>query len=104
MSPSDRPSPTARFQVVALLEGISLLLLFGLAMPLKYWAGVPQAVRVVGWLHGVFFIWYVAEVGDLALRKVWGRRMTTIALLASSIPLATFWLDRHLRRSEAAAP
>lgn len=98
-----RTSPTARFRVVALLEGLSLLALFGVAMPLKYLAGMPQAVRIVGWLHGVLFIWYLAEVADLALRKVWGRRMVALAMLMSSVPAGAFWFDRRLRRDEAAA-
>jgi integral membrane protein len=86
-----------------MLEGVSLLLLFCVAMPLKYWAGMPQAVRVVGWLHGVLFIWYVAEVADLAMRKVWNRRHVLLAMIASSVPVGTFWLDRRIRREEAAA-
>lgn len=98
-----RTSPTARFRVVALLEGASLLALFGIAMPLKYLADMPQAVRIVGWLHGVLFIWYVAEVADLALRKVWGRRTVALAMLMSSLPGGAFWFDRRLRREEAAA-
>jgi len=89
--------------VVALLEGISLLLLFGIAMPLKYWADMPQAVRIVGWVHGVLFIWYLAEVADLAMRKVWNHRRVLLAMIASSVPVGTFWLDRRIRREEAAA-
>lgn len=100
--PARPSSPTARFRVVALLEGISLLVLFFVAMPLKYWAGLPQAVRIVGWLHGVLFIWYVAEVADLVMRRIWGRRMAAVAMVASSVPIGTFWLDRRLRRDETA--
>jgi integral membrane protein len=102
-TPAANTSPTARFRVVALLEGISLLALFLVAMPLKYGAGMPQAVRIVGWVHGVLFIWYMAEVADLAMRKVWNRRHVLLAMVASSIPVATFWLDRRIRREEAAA-
>ena len=43
-------------QRVARVEGVSLLLLLGVAMPLKYAAGVPLAVRVAGTLHGVLFL------------------------------------------------
>lgn len=100
MSKPARPSPTARFRFVALIEGVSLLVLFGVAMPLKYLADMPQAVRIVGWLHGVLFIWYVAEVADLAMRKVWGRRMVALAMIVSSLPAGTFWFDRRLRRDE----
>ena len=44
-----------RLRVVGFWEGISFLVLLGIAMPLKYLAGWPDAVRVVGMAHGVFF-------------------------------------------------
>ena len=38
-----------RLRAVALVEGISFLILLGVAMPLKYFAGMPQAVTFAGW-------------------------------------------------------
>ena len=49
-------------RAVALLEGASYLLLLGVAMPLKYLAGMPGAVRAVGSAHGGLFLLYVAAV------------------------------------------
>ncbi len=46
----------------AIFEALTLLGLFCVAMPLKYWADVPQAVSVVGPVHGLafmVFIWFV---------------------------------------------
>ena len=37
----------------SLVEGISTLVLFLVAMPLKYVLGYPMAVTYVGWVHGV---------------------------------------------------
>ncbi|MSP17466.1 MAG: DUF3817 domain-containing protein, partial [Myxococcales bacterium] len=45
-------TPIGRLRVVAFAEGCSFLLLLGVAMPLKYLAGLPLAVRLVGSLHG----------------------------------------------------
>ncbi len=42
-------------RVSGFIEGISYILLLGIAMPLKYWAGFPEAVKVVGMLHGVLY-------------------------------------------------
>ena len=39
----------------SLVEGISTLVLFLVAMPLKYVLGYPMAVTYVGWVHGVLF-------------------------------------------------
>ena len=55
-----------RLRLVAKIEGVSFLILLGVAMPLKYAAGLPIAVKIVGWAHGVLFILFV-----LAL---WGAR------------------------------
>ena len=49
-------SPLNRLRVVAFWEGVSFLVLLGVAMPLKYLAGWPLAVRVVGMAHGILFI------------------------------------------------
>jgi len=42
------------FATVALLEGISYVLLLAIAMPLKYFFEFPQAVKIVGWAHGIY--------------------------------------------------
>lgn len=93
---SESVDPFSRFRKVAIAEGISLLLLFGVAMPLKYYADMPLAVRIVGSIHGGLFLWYGAEVADLMMRKVWRLRSAALAMVASSVPFATFWLDRRL--------
>ena len=54
---------------LAIIEGISTLVLFGIAMPLKYFAGMPLAVRIVGSLHGALFVALVLML-LLAIRKV----------------------------------
>ena len=86
----------------ALLEGISFLLLLLIAMPLKYWAGIPEPVSVVGMAHGVLFVWYVLAV--LAARAEFkiSLKNTALALAASLLPLGTFYADsrifKHLYR------
>lgn len=42
-------------RIVALIEGVSFLVLLGIGMPLKYLADIPAAVRITGWAHGVLF-------------------------------------------------
>ena len=48
-----------RFRMVAIAEGISFLVLLGIAMPLKYILDVPEAVKVVGWIHGALFVTFI---------------------------------------------
>lgn len=104
MRNADVPAdPSRRFRRVALAEGVSLLLLLFVAMPLKYGLGMPLAVRIVGSLHGALFLWYVYEAVDLRLTKAWSTGRLALAMVASSLPFATFWFDARLRRELAAA-
>ncbi len=87
---------------IGIAEGISFLVLLLIAMPLKYFLGVPIAVKVVGWMHGVLFIAYILVV-LLAIKAMdWGFFGVIIALTASLIPGGTFVLDRSWKRREQA--
>jgi integral membrane protein len=86
------------FRRIAWLEGISFLLLLGIAMPLKYWAGMPAAVRVVGSLHGLLFIAYGVSALLLLTRGHWSFGRASLAMLASVVPFGTFLFDAWLQR------
>ena len=90
-----------RFRVVAFIEGVSFLVLLGIAMPLKYFADMPMAVRVVGMAHGVLFIAYVVLVALLFARRAFTFRRSAWALVLSLIPFGTFVLDREIARDLA---
>lgn len=51
-------SKIAKFRLIGLLEGLSFLVLLFIAMPLKYMAGEPMAVKIVGMTHGVYLFFY----------------------------------------------
>ena len=86
-----------RLRVIGWLEGTSYVLLLGVAMPLKYLAGLPAMVRVVGWAHGLLFVLFIAAVFDAARRNGWSAGRVTGALVASVLPFGPFVLDRRLR-------
>ena len=90
------------FRIVALLEGTSYVLLLGVAMPLKYWAAMPMAVRVVGSLHGALFVAYGVCTGLLWLRGQWTFARASAAMGVSLLPLATFFFDSSIRAELAA--
>jgi integral membrane protein len=92
-------SPTIRrFRTIALAEGVSFLVLLGIAMPLKYAAGMPLAVKVVGWMHGLLFITYAVMAGRLFSRERWPLSRAPGVLLAALLPFGTFVLDRKWLR------
>ena len=86
-------SSLGRLRIVAILEGISFLILLGIAMPLKYIAGIPEVVRVVGMAHGVLFVLYVILLIQVAIEKSWSFKKSILAFIASFIPFGTFYAD-----------
>jgi integral membrane protein len=91
-------STLGRLRAVGLAEGVSFLVLLGIAMPLKYLLGMPLAVRVIGLIHGVLFIAFVYLVFDAMGSLRWSLKQVAVALLASLLPFGTIVLDRKLRR------
>jgi integral membrane protein len=88
------------FRMIALAEGISFLTLLFIAMPMKYFMGMPEVVRVVGSIHGGLFVLYVGLLVMLHVRQRWPFSFSLYALLASVIPFGTFMLDKQLRKKE----
>lgn len=87
-----------RLRVVGLLEGVSFLVLLGIAMPLKYLANRPEMVQVVGWIHGGLFMLFVALVAQVARHARWNYERIAGAVGAALLPFGTFVLDRRLQR------
>ena len=81
-----------------LIEGISFLILLFIAMPLKYWADQPEAVRYTGMLHGILFIWYVGSILWARLSLRLSIKGMAIGFLASLIPFGTFYADKRIFR------
>jgi integral membrane protein len=90
-------SALRRFRFVSIAEGVSYLVLVGVAMPLKYAADMPMAVRVVGMAHGVLFIAFVFALAAAARAEGWSTRQSAIAMVAALLPFGAFWLERRLR-------
>ncbi|MEK3882282.1 DUF3817 domain-containing protein [Paenibacillus sp. PL2-23] len=87
-----------RLRVIGWLEGMSFLILLLIAMPLKYWAGIPQAVSVVGALHGLLFVLYLLAVLHVTFAHRWSFLKFTLACAASVLPFGPFVVDRKLLR------
>jgi integral membrane protein len=69
-------------------------------MPLKYFMGMPLAVKYVGWAHGVLFILYIPAVFLARKAMQWNFFQVIVALAASLVPFGTFVLDRQLSKRE----
>ncbi len=93
-------TPLNRFRTIALLEGISFLVLMGIAMPIKYIAGNPLPVKICGWIHGVFFILFVVFLKQVHSKYKWELKQTLLAFVASLLPFGTFVLDAKVLKKE----
>lgn len=93
-----------KFRKAALAEGVSFLVLLLIAMPLKYVFDVPMAVSIVGWLHGIFFIWYWVAALPLFTVLRWPLERAIGVALASILPFGTFILERRWLRTSAREP
>lgn len=101
-------TPVGRVRAAGLVEGVSALILFFVAMPLKYIpeagselaATGKQAVFWVGAIHGGLFIFYA-----LITFVAWGQgalrfKHVAMAAAASIVPFGPFVIDRVLKRHE----
>ena len=82
------------FKYIALLEGISLLLLLFFAMPMKYIYELPIFVKVIGMAHGLLFIAYIALAVMLKIEEQWPIKKFLIICIASIIPFGTFYVEK----------
>lgn len=82
------------FKHIVFWEGISLLVLLFIAMPLKYLMDIPLGVKVVGMAHGVLFIAYILIATYLKPKLQWNLSIFVIIVLASFVPFGTFYVER----------
>ncbi len=86
-----------RFARVAMLEGISYVVLLGIAMPLKYFFDFPQAVQVVGWAHGILFMLYGTLLLLCWMEYRWSFGRVVWYFVASLLPFVPFIVERKLK-------
>ena len=89
-----------RLRIVGLVEGTSFLALLCIAMPLKYLADMPLAVRYTGWAHGVLFLWFMVELFTVARERRWGLGRIALVFGAAIVPVGTYLVEPSLRREE----
>ena len=81
-------------------EGISFLLLLGIAMPLKYVLKQPMAVTIVGWAHGILFVAFLFLAWEVKTDRNKSAKWFGLAFLASILPAGTFFFDKKLKEEQ----
>ena len=93
-----------RLRTLSIIEGISTLVLFGIAMPLKYFAEMPAAVQIVGSVHGFLFV-SLALAFLLAVKCVpISKSLAATGIFAAVLPFGPFVFDRFLKVAQGKAP
>jgi len=86
-----------RLRIIAILEGISLLVLVFIAVPLKYAFNNPAIVKVMGPVHGSLFLLFLFNTLNVGVEQQWKfKQITWKVLLACMIPFGTFYIDRKI--------
>ena len=81
-------------------EGISFLVLLGIAMPLKYIFHQPMAVKIFGWAHGILFVTFLFLAWEVKTDRNKSAKWFATAFLAAIIPTGTFFFDKKLKEEE----
>jgi len=87
-----------RFRIVSITEGISMIVLVFIAMPLKWIFELPTMVTYVGWVHGVLFIAYILILFPTSRKLRWSFVRAVFALAAAILPFGPFLFDRKLKK------
>ncbi|KQS92312.1 DUF3817 domain-containing protein [Chryseobacterium sp. Leaf394] len=86
-----------RLRIIAILEGISLLTLVFIAVPLKYGFDNPAFVKMIGPIHGSLFLLFLFNTLSVGIEQNWKFKETTWkVLLACIIPFGTFYIDKKI--------
>jgi integral membrane protein len=92
-----------RLRILTLIEGVSTLVLFFIAMPLKYFADMPEAVKIAGWIHGVLFILVMILLAWVMATCRWSLARGGLVFVSALVPFGPFLMDRRMRGYEAEA-
>lgn len=82
------------FRLISIFEGISFLVLLGIAMPLKYIFSIPEPVQAVGMAHGILFILYIFGAFFMKQKLNWSFQTLLIVILCSVLPFGPFYAER----------
>lgn len=86
------------FRGLAIIEGISLLVLLFIAMPLKYYADMKGVVPIVGTIHGLLFLSFMVFSLNISHKLNWSIMFWLLVFFSSIVPGGTFLMDLKLKK------
>jgi integral membrane protein len=86
-----------RLRIIGYLEGISLLALIFIAVPMKYYFGNPSLSKLLGPIHGAIFLLFLFNALSVGVEQNWKFKTTTWKIIvACFIPFGTFYIDAKI--------
>jgi integral membrane protein len=83
---------------IAFFDGIALLLLVFIAVPVKYLLGLPIGVKILGPIHGVLFLSLTISSLLAVSRGVIRPGLAVLLFLGALLPFGAFYADYRLRQ------
>jgi len=90
-----------KMRSASLLEGFTLIILVGIAVPLKHFAGLAVATSIMGPIHGIAFVFYFWMLIQIVSGGGWARGEVTRMIVAALVPFGAFVNERALARRQA---
>ncbi|HEV7207500.1 MAG TPA: DUF3817 domain-containing protein [Mycobacteriales bacterium] len=91
-----RDTTLLAYRIVAMIVGVGLVVLVLIGVPLKYAAGQPIVVKVVGPLHGFLYVVYLLLTLQLWLREKWNPVFAVLVAAAGTVPFLSFVAERKV--------
>lgn len=88
----------SQFRTISIIEGLSYLILVFFAMPLKYFFAEPQAVKIFGMMHGIFFILFCIALYGAMKRYKWGFSFSLKLFIYSLIPFLFILIEKNIMK------
>ncbi|RFS21205.1 DUF3817 domain-containing protein [Chitinophaga silvatica] len=82
-----------RLRIMGFLEGVSLIILVFIAVPMKYWLEDESLTKMMGPVHGALFLLFVLNTISAGIEQKWKAKTTGIILASCFIPFGTFYVD-----------
>ena len=93
-------SSIGRLRAIGIIEGLSYLLLVGVAMPMKYMMGQPEMVTMVGRAHGMLFLVFCLALFQTFMACDWSLKRAAVIFAAAVLPFGPFVVDGSLKREQ----
>ena len=91
-----------RFRVMAVVVGLALFVLL-VTLVAKYGYERERFAEVYSPIHGYLYIAYLVTVADLARRAGWSLARTVGVMLAGTVPVLSFVVERRVTEDLRAA-